>query len=243
MTISVTVRKLHLGVALIVVAVLAPASAALAAHVFVDVPDSKFYAEPVQWALDNDITTGSPAGADTFRPEDAVTRGEVVTFLKRYHDNLALPAITANTTASADNAADIAELRTATPFAATASEPLGAGVTNTPMAYVTVSVTAPADGHVTVNSTARVTHTGADGSEVFCAITESTAIPGFFSGTEESFQIFEKNGAADSGSVSGTRTFEITAESTVDYVLACEEGGDGGQFNGGNLTAIFTPAP
>ncbi|RMH78432.1 MAG: hypothetical protein D6683_07615, partial [Actinomyces sp.] len=39
------------------------------------------------------ITTGSPAGSRTFKPEDPVTRGESVTFLKRYDDNVVQPAL------------------------------------------------------------------------------------------------------------------------------------------------------
>ncbi|RMH78398.1 MAG: hypothetical protein D6683_07640, partial [Actinomyces sp.] len=39
------------------------------------------------------ITTGSPAGSRTFKPEDPVTRGESVTFLKRYDDNIVQPGL------------------------------------------------------------------------------------------------------------------------------------------------------
>ena len=103
-------------------------------------------------------------------------------------------------------------------------------------------MTAPVDGHVTVNSTALVGHT-ADGGDVTCEIVESTAIPAGFQSTDASLQWFEGYNLADNGSLSGTRTFEITAESTVDYVLACMEGEDGGSINARNLTAIFTPVP
>jgi hypothetical protein len=41
----------------------------------------------------------------------------------------------------------------------------------------------------------------------------------------------------------GTRTFAIAASATIDYVLACKEGTDGGNIRGRNLTAIFAPAP
>ena len=44
-------------------------------------------------------------------------------------------------------------------------------------------------------------------------------------------------------SLSGTRTLPITAGATVDYVLACQDDGGPGFIHGGNLTAIFTPAP
>ena len=37
--------------------------------------------------------------------------------------------------------------------------------------------------------------------------------------------------------------FAIAAGATIDYVLACQELGDGGIVLSRNLTAIFTPAP
>jgi hypothetical protein len=89
---TITIRKLHLSVAVLAVALIAPATA-FAAHVFTDVPDGAFYADPVEWAFENEITTGkSPT---SFAPLDNVTRGESVTFLKRYDDNVVQPAIDA----------------------------------------------------------------------------------------------------------------------------------------------------
>ena len=78
------------AIALLVVAI--PATA-LATHTFSDVPDDKFYTEAVAWAFENEITTGT--SATTFSPDDPVTRGQNVTFAKRYHDNVAQPAIDA----------------------------------------------------------------------------------------------------------------------------------------------------
>lgn len=88
MTITLTKSKLAVVVA---AATLAVPTAALASHVFDDVPDDAFYAAPVEWAFDNGITTGkSPT---SFAPLDDVTRGESVTFLKRYDDNIVQPAL------------------------------------------------------------------------------------------------------------------------------------------------------
>lgn len=85
-----TISKTRLAIGIVAVAMLVPASA-MAFHVFDDVADDRFYAEPVEWAFDNDITTGKTA--TTFAPDDGVTRGESVTFLKRYNDNVVQPAI------------------------------------------------------------------------------------------------------------------------------------------------------
>lgn len=109
-----TISKTKLAIAITAVVMLIPATA-LATHVFDDVPDDKFFAAPVEWAFDNGITTGT--SATTFHPERSVTRGESVTFLKRYNDNIVEPAdealqdgIDANATDIATNASDIAAL-------------------------------------------------------------------------------------------------------------------------------------
>ena len=76
---------------IITMVVLAVPAAAMATHVFDDVDDNRFFAVPVEWAAANQITTGT--SATTFAPDRNVTRGESVTFLKRYHDNLVAPAL------------------------------------------------------------------------------------------------------------------------------------------------------
>ena len=48
---------------------------------FRDVADGQYYADAVAWAVENEITTGK--SAETFAPDAACTRGEVVTFLYR----------------------------------------------------------------------------------------------------------------------------------------------------------------
>ena len=54
---------------------------------FSDVEDGRFYTDPVERAADNGITFGR--SETQFVPDGSVTRGESVTFLKRYHDNIA----------------------------------------------------------------------------------------------------------------------------------------------------------
>jgi len=67
-------------------------SLAVAVSPFVDVVPGKFYETPVNWALNNQITTGKDA--THFDPGGQVTNCESVTFLKRYDDNIVQPAIT-----------------------------------------------------------------------------------------------------------------------------------------------------
>lgn len=84
--------KFRLAGAVTVIALVIPAAASA---VFTDVPPGAFYADSVAWAADNGITTGKTP--TQFAPEEAVTRGQLVTFLKRYNDNVVEPALGAAT--------------------------------------------------------------------------------------------------------------------------------------------------
>lgn len=80
-------RRLPPLAAIVAVAIAVPTIAfASTGNPFVDVPDGAYYDEPVTWAFENDITTGT--SDTTFSPGAPVTRGQVVTFLHRYHTNL-----------------------------------------------------------------------------------------------------------------------------------------------------------
>ena len=79
------VGKFRFGMAIVVVALVVPA-VAVAVSPFVDVLPGKFYEAPVEWAFNNGITTGRDS--THFDPDGVVTRGETVTFLKRYNDNI-----------------------------------------------------------------------------------------------------------------------------------------------------------
>lgn len=46
---------------------------------FTDVPDNAYYADAVEWAVENDITFGT--GANTFRPDAYCTRAQALTFI------------------------------------------------------------------------------------------------------------------------------------------------------------------
>ncbi len=50
---------------------------------FIDVPLDAYYLDPVKWAVEKGITTGTTDV--TFSPDDKCTRGQVVTFLYRMH--------------------------------------------------------------------------------------------------------------------------------------------------------------
>ena len=67
-------------VLIVVLAVSLLPGAALAAG-FTDVPADAYYADPVNWAVENNITRGT--SESSFSPENTCTRGQVVTFLWR----------------------------------------------------------------------------------------------------------------------------------------------------------------
>ena len=91
MTIIITKTKLALG---ILAMVLVGATVVAAGDgVFTDNPSGTYYHDPVEWAYDNGITTGT--SATTFSPMDSVTRGQNVTFAYRYDTNVVQPALEA----------------------------------------------------------------------------------------------------------------------------------------------------
>ncbi len=80
-------KSLMGGVALAV----AVPTVALAANPFTDVPADQWFTDAVDWAYNNDITTGKTP--TTFNGDDNVTRYESVTFLQRYDTNIVQPAL------------------------------------------------------------------------------------------------------------------------------------------------------
>ena len=60
---------------------------------FSDVTEDKhgWAIESINWAVDNNITAG--IGDGLFAPDSTLTRAQMVTFLKRYHDNVVVPAL------------------------------------------------------------------------------------------------------------------------------------------------------
>lgn len=162
---TITLTKTKLAIAVLAVALIAPTTA-VALHAtghtnfFDDVPDEAFYAEAADWAKTNGITTGSPAGSRTFKPLDGVTRGENVTFAKRYDDNIVQPALSTLTAGVATNTTAIGVLETtisdsnAIAFAsATPEVDLSPEV---PTTLLTLDITIPVDGALIVNGNANI---------------------------------------------------------------------------------------
>lgn len=78
------------GAAVIAVFAVVGTVAAQSVQRFEDVAPDHYAYEAVNWAVDNGITRGCGDGTN-FCPARTLNRGEVVTFLKRYHDGLGSP--------------------------------------------------------------------------------------------------------------------------------------------------------
>ena len=115
-------------------------------------------------------------------------------------------------------------------------------LTGSAQAVVTISMTAPVNGQVTVHSRTLAQHDGADGSDVICGIESGGSLP-FYSATSPEVQWFERGaGARNKGGLAGTRMFDISAGATNSYSLVCQEINNLGQVRHTTLIAIFTPS-
>lgn len=133
-------------------------------------------------------------------------------------------------------ATNIAALDLAQPFAVTNRDDTE-GVTSTDEVVVSVAVTAPVAGQVTVNSTTTAIES-TDGDYVRCSITTDTT-------HDFDYQQNWEGGPGSYSQLAGTRTFNIAASATVSYNLVCDHNGtsgDGTTLADAVLTAIFTPA-
>jgi hypothetical protein len=135
----------------------------------------------------------------------------------------------------------LADLERAQPFAVTARDTVE-GVGLLAEIVVSVEVTAPVDGQVTVNSTTNAT-SSVGGQKIQCSI----RVVGFIVANDgDHLQVWESaGGTGDSSQLAGTRVFDIAAGTTVRYSLVCSRTGTTGnpKMNNSILTAIFTPAP
>ncbi len=154
MTLTIRLTKLRLAVGIAGSALIGAASA-VAAGTFTDVPTDAFYHDAADWAKTNDITTGSPAGSDTFKPEDPVKRGESVVFLNRYDTNIVQPAIAA---LQADSTADTLDGLHASDLLRAAQVSDATGVDNWDGTTLDhdLTITAPIAGALLVTSTTSV---------------------------------------------------------------------------------------
>jgi len=200
---------------------------------------------PGQPPTPNAVTT-TLSGAGSFNVFNKAGSVDVIIDINGYYTKESLQELTGRLVTAESKVATLetntAALEAAQPFAVTNHRTVGLLLTSNPQAFVSVPVSAPVDGQVTINSTALVVHSVA-GGDIFCAIFETANIPAVnINPGEPSFQRWE-SGLSTSGSLSGTRTFDIAAGVATSYSLACERVTSGAQINSGNLTAIFTPAP
>ncbi|TDT15181.1 hypothetical protein BDK89_0745 [Ilumatobacter fluminis] len=145
---------------------------------------------------------------------------------------------------------EVASLAARMPFTVSAGDRPQQAIGSSAAAVTELSVTAPADGHVTVHHSTIVTVTGSPGAVyVTCAPFVDGTLPtgrvaiddvgvGFVSAYGH-----EVNNAE--GNATGERVFEIAAGQTVTYIVACSrsQSSTSGWAFSPSLTATFTPAP
>lgn len=225
---SITLTKTKLALAITAVALLVPATA-WATHTFTDVEDGRFYTDAVEWAFDNDITTGT--SETTFSPDDPVTRGQNVTFAKRYDDNIVQPALSemgddidANTAAITNDSAAA--------FANGDNTEIEVG-TSGGSSIQTLTMTAPADGVIIANSFVRLeSDTGAG---VGCSLADEAGHDGI-----AQQQASLTDGPGVFANLANTRGFDVTAGEAITIHLFCTQFGIDAMAAQATITAIFT---
>ncbi len=144
-------------------------------------------------------------------------------------------------TSLAELAAKVALLDAREPFAVTARD-TSESVTSTDETVVSVTVTAPVAGQVTVNSSTSVVESVAIDT-VRCSISAAASPPLL---DDDYLQWWESPGNVGILSqLAGTRVFDIAAGTTATYDLVCDHAGSvsSSDLYDSVLTAIFTPAP
>ena len=195
---------------------------------------------PGQPPVPNAVTV-SLSGTGTFNVYNENGIVDIVIDVNGYYTKTSLSDLAARVTATetgiATNTAGIASLDAREPFAVTARDSFET-VTSTDEAVVSVTVTAPAAGRVTINSTTNAQDSTA-GDTVLCSINVATATPAL---NIDHLQQWESAGTEGGRSqMAGTRVFDIAAGEIATYDFVCVSVDT--TLRDSVLTAIFTPAP
>ncbi len=245
MTLTIRLTKLRFAVGIAGSALIGAASA-VAAGTFTDVPTDAFYHDASEWAKTNDITTGSPAGSDTFKPEDPVKRGESVVFLNRYDTNIVQPALAA---LQADTTADTLDGLHANDLvrAAQVSDSTGVNEWNGSTLDHDLTLTAPVAGALLVTSTTTVGRalgeTATGPGEVYGTLRIDGADVTDFIGTSKPIDFDLTGFTTEDGSVVMHHLIPVSAGShtITSRVAASVPAGGLVKVYGRTLTALFVP--
>lgn len=146
---------------------------------------------------------------------------------------------------------EVASLAAQMPFTVSAYDGLDKAIGASAAKVMELSVTAPADGQVSVHYSAAVTVAGSSSDTVYatCApFVDGTLPTGRVGVDSEGAALVSSYGHSVSdgeGSVSGVRVFDIAAGQTVTYVVACSRGPltTSAWALAPTMTAAYTPAP
>lgn len=214
-----------------------------------DLPEaSSLNPVPDQPPVPNAVTT-TLSETGSFNVYNLAGSLDVIIDVNGYYTNSTLQEIASRLAAAEATIvqleASVSDLELARPFTVTNTEFTDLGNTPlvTPLSFVSVPLTAPTDGQVTVHSTAHVSAFNSN-AELNCAIVETADIPEVnISRATPSYQRWKALNSSNEDTISASRVFDIESDETVSYSLACEVAVDGAIINVRSLTATFTPAP
>lgn len=145
---------------------------------------------------------------------------------------------------------EVASLAARMPFTVSAYDGLDKAIGSSAAKVMELSVTAPADGQVSVHYSAAVTVAGSSGTVyATCApFVDGTLPTGRVGVDSEGAALVSSYGHSVSdgeGSATGVRVFDIAAGQTVTYVVACSRGPvtTSAWAIAPTMTATYTPAP
>ncbi|MEO1057559.1 MAG: hypothetical protein AAFY28_11650 [Actinomycetota bacterium] len=142
-----------------------------------------------------------------------------------------------------DQDSAIDTLAAAQPFANVGHNPASlTALSTTPQSMVTVPITAPVDGRVTVNWSSSTANADT-GELIVCYPDLDSAEPTEVDSSAEGAATFQAGVSGVNGSFSGTAQFAIGAGESRTYALWCEEANGEGFVGARTITAIFTPTP
>lgn len=191
---------------------------------------------PGQPPTPNAVTTPI-SSSGRFKVFNAAGVVDMVIDVNGYHTKASLTELAA---AVAALEADVARLDVREPITATNRDEFET-VTATPEVVASVTIPAPAAGHVTVLTTTRARTPVANVSAA-CSIDDGIRVlPAL---DEDYLQVWESAGSdGEQTQLTATRTFEVAANVTATYRLVCAGSGGSVDLLDTVVTAIFTPLP
>lgn len=237
-TIRVSKRWVRAGMVVGVVALTVAPLSVLATHTFEDVAGSHTFHEDIAWLEASEVTKGCNPPANTlYCPDDAVTRGQMSAFLRRFAQYLGAED---GTPARADNA-DTVDGHHASDLLTRAATRRSLDEANLTLDQVpgytnisSVQIVAPSNGAIVVHYSLSAER-GADSTAFRIGVSRG----GNCSNVDANTHVYGSvSDNARWDTVSGTATFPV-GSGTHSFTLCGHTEGAAGKIDGSSLTALF----